>query len=96
VKLTAKKVVVPTTPWDQNDGKTRYIRGTTIAFTFDNQTNHPLSVKLISGKRSASAGKPIPAGGARHWRLAFYYRGTFLLRSFSGTKVVATRTIVVS
>jgi hypothetical protein len=107
VTLTTKAIKIPKDQFVKKDGVTRYPRGALIEFNLKNNSNKPLSVQMavvggskitIAGQRLAgvaSAGKPIPPGAVRHWKLSFYFRGSFQMRALVGKKVVVRRPIVI-
>ena len=107
VTLTNNAIEIPKDQFVKKDGVTRYPRGALIEFTIKNDNNKPMSVQMavvggskitIAGQRLAgvaSAGKPIPPGAVRHWKLSFYFRGNFEMRSLVGGKVVVRKPIVI-
>ena len=107
VILTPRGIQIPKDQFVKKDGVTRYPRGALIEFNLKNDSNKPLSVQMavvggskitIAGHRLAgiaSAGKPIAPGAVRHWKLSFYFRGKFEMRTLAGGKVVVRRPIII-
>lgn len=107
VTLTSTAIQIPKDQFVKADGITRYPRGALIEFTLKNDSNKPLTVQMavvggskitIAGQRLAgvaSAGKPIAPGATRKWKLSFYFRGTFQMRTLAGGKVIVRRPIVI-
>jgi hypothetical protein len=107
VVLTNTSIVIPKDQFVKKDGITRYPRGALIEFTLKNQGTKPISVQMavvggskitIAGQRLsgvASAGKAIAPGAVRHWKLSFYFRGAFQMRTLIGGKVAVRKPIII-
>ena len=87
------------------NGQTRYPRGSIINFRLYNRGTQPASVILKAPilhfvgaakfSNIASAGRPIPPNGSRHFQISFVFRGTFALQMVIGGKVRATHLVTV-
>lgn len=107
VVLTNKAIQIPKDQFVKKDGITRYPRGALIEFTLRNHGTKPISVQMavvggskitIAGQRLAgvaSAGKPIAPGAVRHWKLSFYFRGAFQMRTLIRGKVAVRKPIII-
>ena len=104
VTLTNTAIVIPKDRYVLN-GMTRYPRGSIIDFLLRNHGSVAESVLLKAPvlhfvgasqfSNVASAGKPIPPGTSRHFRISFFFRGTFALEMLVDGKVRATKLVTV-
>jgi hypothetical protein len=108
VVLTPTAVEIPRDQFVLANGITRYPRGALIVFNLFNETTKPLSVVLkvaeagsvvhlqfLKLRNLLSAGKPIPPGTSRRFRVSFSFRGSFVLESLVGGKVAGRAPIII-
>jgi hypothetical protein len=104
VTLTNTSIKIPDDKFSTN-GHTQYPRGAIIDFVLSNHGTKAVSVKLKAPilhfvgaakfSNVASAGAPIAPGHRRHFRLSFFFRGSFTLEMLLGGKVRASHPIIV-
>jgi hypothetical protein len=106
VVLTNTTITVPKDQFVKADGITRYPRGALIDFKLENRGSKAISVvltvtskvKFVGANKllsAASAGSPISPGSSRHFKLSFYFRGTFVLETLIGGKVAVSHPIII-
>jgi hypothetical protein len=104
VTLTNTSITIPKDKYVVN-GMTRYPRGSIIDFLLRNKGTHAESVLLKAPvlhfvgaakfSNIASAGAPIAPGGSRHFRISFFFRGTFAIEMLVAGKVRASHVVTV-